>query len=305
MARDIPARPLSQRARVIPTKYLRAECETLVRTVRHLGLATDAEIDAYRPGGAENPGKDAFGWLAFYRRLHRLHARVESPGGAATAGPQASPVDEEIVLGALREDPVAVTLVAPPEGGPTQLVVRVLSEHALRHLDARDDLLNCLARHAQALQASHNPEEHALRLQLMEEITYQQQVCAWICTSEAWPRLPFDPRITPRPEVPADYSALHPLDTVRIQAAHHRLNAVALTVTRRMVSIADDGNRGGSWRTFFSTLEREANGTIPAREFMRDRPLVSLLASRIIAADAERAAYEEAKEKAEREAKQR
>lgn len=306
MARPISARPPSQRARVIPARYLRSECETLVRTVTHLGVATDAEIEPWRPGGAENPARDAFGWLAFYRRLHRLHARIEHGSGTASAPSLATDAaDDEIVLGALREDPVTVELVDAREGTPRALTVHVLSEHALRHLDARDELLQCLAMHALRLQASLNPEDHALRVQLMEEISYQQLLCVWICTSDAWPRLPFDPRVTPRPEIPVHLLALHPLDVVRVQAAHHRLNAIALTVTRRLVSLDEDGQKQGSWRTFFATLEHESNGTIRSAEFMRDRPLVSLLAARIIAADAEKKAYDDAKEKAEREAKQR
>lgn len=306
MARDISARPRSQRARVVPAKYLRAECETMVRTVRHLNLASQAELDAIRPGGAENPATDAFGWLAFYRRLHRLHARVEAPSTSHASIDYTSAADDELVLGALREDPVTVQLVNSRDDAPSALTVHVLSEHALRHLDALDDLLACLARHSKALQASQNPEEHALRARVVEEITYLQQLCVWICTSDAWPRLPYDPRVTPRPEIPSELQGLHPLDTVRVQAAHHRLNAVALSVARRMVSIDDDGTaKGGSWRTFFSSLERESNGTIPASHFMRDRPLVSLLASRIIAADAEKKAYDHAKAKAESESKQR
>lgn len=306
MARDISARPRTQRARVIPTKYLRAECETMVRTVRHLNLASQAEVDAIRPGGAENPATDAFGWLAFYRRLHRLHARVETQSDGHREPTPSEAADDEIVLAALRQDPITVEMVDTRDGSIRHLTVHVLSEHALRHLDALDDLLTCLARHAADLQASQHPQDHALRQQVLEEITYQRLLCVWICTSDAWPRLPYDPRVTPRPEIPEELLGLNPVDSVRVQAAHHRLNAVALSVARRMVSIDEDGNsKGGSWRTFFSTLERESNGTIPAATFMRDRALVSLLSARIIAADAEKKAYDHAKEKAEAESKQR
>lgn len=307
MARSIATRPPSQRARSIPTKFFRTESATLERTVVTLGLTTRDALAPLRPGGAENPATDAYGWLAYYRQLHRIHARgasapATSAGGSASGAPVAA-VDDEIVLSALREDPIAVELVDSRGASPPALVVRPLSEQALRHLDARDDLLRCLALHAHALQASAVPEEHVLRLQVMEEITYQQAICVWICTSDAWPRLPFDPRVTMRPEVPEPLRELHPLDTVRVQAAHHRLNAAALSVTRRLVSIADDPQHaGGSWRTFFSTLEQESGGAIPAAQFMRDRSLVGLLAARILASDAQAKAYEQAKRAAEAQA---
>jgi len=308
MARPLTTRPPSKRARVIPASHFRAECGTLERAVRQMEAATDAELTPYRPGGAENPPTDAFGWLSYYRHLHRLHA--QSVGRRVPVSPTlgaAHAAEEEIVLGALREDALAVTLRHPPPDGPEVLQVHVLSEQALRHLDARDDLLRCLARHARALQGSERPEDHALRLEVVEEISYQQAACAWICTSDEWPRLPFDPIATPRPEPPAALRALHPEDLVRVQAAHHRLNAVALVVTRQLVSLPDEkgDEQGGSWRTFFATLEKETNHTIPAATFMRNRSLVSLLASRIIATDAENDAYEKARERAEEEAKHR
>lgn len=307
MARPITTRPRPSRARVIPTSYFKAECGTLERAVRQSEAATDAELAPHRPGGAENPVTDAFGWLSYYRHLHRLHA--QSVGRRAPVSPTrgaAHATEDEIVLGALREDALAVTLRHPPPDGPDVLQVHVLSEQALRHLDARDDLLRCLARHARALQGSERPEDHALRLQVVEELSYHQAVCAWICTSDAWPRLPFDPIATPRPEPPAWASALHPEDLVQIQTGHHRLNAVALAVTRQLVSLPDEKGeeQGGSWRTFFATLEKDTHHAVPAATFMRDRSLVSLLASRLIATDAEHEAYEAAKAKAEGEARQ-
>ncbi len=306
MARSLTTRPPSQRARVIPASYFKTECASLERAVRALNLATPAELDPHRPGGAENAATDAYGWLAYYRRLQRLHARVEHGGSARASAPSpdsASAVDNEIVLAALRLDPVRVELVDSGQDVPRTLVVRPLSEHALLHLDARDDLLRCLARHAHQLQASLRPDELEIRLQVVEEIAYQQRVCVWICTSEAWPRLPFDPLSDPRPAPPDALDRLHPFDTMRVQAAHHRLNAQALTVARRIVSLPDDPTApSSSWRTFFATLESESNGTIPASDFMRNRALVSLLASRIIAADAEAVAYERAREKAKEEA---
>jgi len=308
MARTVTTRPRPSRARVIPAAHLKAECGTLERVVRDRKAATDAELAPHRPGGAENPAADAFGWLSYYRHLHRLHAvAVGRSGPASPAIAEARAVDDAIVLGALRDDAVCVTLAQPTPDGPQQLMVRPLSEVALRHLDARDDLLRCLARHARQLQASENPEDHALRMRVVGELSYHQAVCVWICTSDAWPRLPFDPLETPRPDPPAALLVLHPEDIVRVQAAHHRINAVALAVTRQLVSLPDADGResGGSWRTFFALLEKETHHAIPAAHFMRDRSLVSLLASRIIATDAERSTYEEAKEKAEEEARSR
>lgn len=306
MARTLSTRPRPSRARVVPVAFLRSECETLARTVRHLQLARDEEIAPYRPGGAENPATDAYGWLTYYRRLQRLHARIEARGasGAAPAASEAA-ADDALVLAALREEPIAVPLVTPPSEGPALLVVRPLSEHALRHLDARDDLLTCLARHAQALAGSERPDDLALRMQILDEVSYQRAVCVWICTSETAPRLPFEPAVTPRPEVPALYLALHAVDSLRIQAAHHRLHALAIQTLRRVVDLDGEGElASGTWRTFFSGLARDALWTVSAQQLMRDRALVGLLVARAVSADAEAKAYAAAKAKAAAEAEQ-
>ena len=91
-------------------------------------------------------------------------------------------------------------------------------------------------------------------------------------------------------------------DRVRVQAAFHKVNGVALQVLRASLSIdADTGRRRSNWRTFFSTLEKESG--VPAKDFMRNRALVSVLAARMIAVTEEQRAYEEAKKDAERKAK--
>lgn len=297
-----------RRARTVPARHLQEECRLLDATLRRAKVATPEEIDPYKPGGAANPARDAFGWLAFYKRLCRLHARQDSSVLSASAASTAvATVDDELLQRAQNEEPLRVDLERPLGDGTAYVLVRVLSGYALTHLDARDGLINCLARHATALKRSPRPSDHQLRMQCMDELAYQEGICQWIVTSDAAPDLPFDPSEDPRPALPEKFRRLDTVDGVRVFAAFHRLNGASLAILRRKVSIEDGdtsgAGRAGSWRTFTGMLETQSHHQVPARRFWRNRGLVALLASRYLAVQEEERQSDEAKRKAESEAK--
>src|SRR4051794_31243111 len=119
------------RARTISAKMLRADCTTLERAVLSARLTTKESLVPHRPGGESNPQRDAFGWLAYYRHLHRLHARAESaPSSMSRSAADAAALD------ALRSEPIAVHLVDSKPGDPPILVYSksldaLLQVHAL------------------------------------------------------------------------------------------------------------------------------------------------------------------------------
>ena len=306
---DLPTRPPSpRRARTVPAKHIEEECRLLETTLRRQRLATPEELAAYRPGGPSNPARDAFGWYTYAKRLHRLHARQESAivgPSAANAGHEHSQVDDELLERAQNEQPVRVDL-HHPVCGVEYVLVHPLSGHALTHLDARDDIMNCAAMHATHLQRSSRLMDRDLRRELMEEIAYQRALCLWIVTSDQAPELPFSARTDPRPTEPELYRHLHTTDSVRIFAGHHRINGQALTILRRWVSVetASEGKvgRAGSWRTFTAVLEADSNHQVPSQRFWHNRALVSLMANRALAAREAERIHAEAKAKADAEA---
>lgn len=225
-----------------------------------------------------------------------------------TTGIQMHDSDDELIERAQHEEPLRVDL-SHPIGDVTYLLVHTLSGYALAHMDARDGIMDCLARHSTALKRSKQPTDHIIRMQVNEEIAYQETVCQWILTSDSAPGLPFKATGNPRPDVPAIYQKLHTEDAVRVFAAHHRLNGASLAILRKKISVEPDAPAGtgrvGSWRTFTATLEVESNHQIPARRFWRDRSLVSLLMNRFLAIEEQDRQHKAAREKAEAEAKRK
>lgn len=250
------------------------------------------------------------GFYAFFRRLSRLHARVDESVVGDGAGALASApitVDDALLYRAQIGEPLRIDLTMPV-GDVTFVLARVLSGWALTHIDARDSILACLARHATALKRSQRPADLDIRRELMDELAYQRALNQWIATSDSAPRLPFDPLKDPRPDVPPFFHAIHQYDAVRILAAFHRVNGAALAVLRKEASAEEleeskGHSRAGSWLSVTATLEADTQHAVPAEEFWRNRGLVSLLANRIIAAREQSRQMANAKEKAERDAK--
>lgn len=301
MTTPMPTRSRPHRSRAVPISHFRSACETARLTLLSLDRGLKDELERWKPGGAENPGRDAYGWLAYYRRLHReIAARQGRPGSRAAAP---APNDVELATrlnAAMLEQPVPVTLELPDETGvrPT-VTVRPLSYDSLAFLDALDRQLARLAREADRLAESDVPADAAAFMRARQEICWLQRVFCWVLTSDAAPRLPFDPVTTPDPSAPEWTERLTVVDVVRVLAAHHAVHARTLSLLNGLLRPGEDDSdrRPGSWQTFFSGLEAESNE--PAKHFMRDRALPALLASRVLAADARRQAMDDAKRRAD------
>lgn len=280
--------------RAISSAELRAECTTLELAVCSARFATKESLAPHRPGGAENPGTDARAWLAYYRHLHRLHAR-RGAGGGATTPEQA----EAVVLDALRAAPLRVEFSRThADGTPEVVFVHPKSAHCLLELNARDRLMGWLAARVDHLHASDDPAHLPLLLRAHDEQLYQLQVfCSVVC--HEGPGSPF-PDGAERPEPAAWTRDLEPVDLLRIVQAHLAVNSARLAALSALVSAqAEPGSTTGrhSWAVFFAAMADEQHTSVES--LMRDRSVAAVLASAYTAGAHKREVAEEAKRRAE------
>jgi hypothetical protein len=260
--------------RSISTKELRAESQVLERAVLSARLSTKEALAPHRPGGAENPGKDARGWFSYYRHLVRVHARADRSSPSATVDREAA---DRNVLNALRAEPVRVNLVPRLDGAEPVLYVYAKSLDALLHITALDRQLAWFTRQHALLVAMGTPDAIALLPRATAEISYTYGLLSWIVTTPG-PGLPYliDAE---RPELPAHIVALEPWDIVRIVEAHHkhllRVHAVSQLIDER--SQNEEGGSRPSW-SMFAANAAEMFGADPV-VITRDRPLAALLAA--------------------------
>ena len=259
--------------RAISAAELRSDCMTLERAVLSAKLTTKDVLVQHRPGGARNPDKGAHGWLAFYRFLHRTHAKGErdaAPDRAAHARADAEALD------ALRSEPIRVmTVGGAPDAAP--LLVHAKSLDALLQVHALDQQLQYMTtKHAQ-LAAMKTADAADLMPRVADAISYTYQLLCWIVTTPG-PAMPYD--VTDdHPEPPEHIRALEPWDVVRIVEAHHkhmlRLHAVSALIDARRQS--DDGGTRPSWSMFIATETPAGEST---EVTMKHRALNALLAKR-------------------------
>lgn len=285
------------RTRGISIRALKQRAETVRQSVMAAKAATAEELAAQQPGGALNPDRSAEAWLLWLIRLHRLDAHAL---GAASGGGRTS--EDAGVLAALISDPVPVALSRQADDQPVTLLVRPLSFVALAELDKRDVILSWLATHTAAC-GSGSTEDLDLYARAADEAVYQQRVCASIVTADTAPRLYFDPLVTPRPEPAAITAEIDPVDFLRIMRAHAEVNMWRLQAITPLLSKQHAERSNSGWGTFFATLERDRGE--PSAHYLHDAGLVPLVTARVAAAAAEREALEQARQKAEREAKQK
>jgi hypothetical protein len=270
--------------RSISTAELRAECAPLERAVLTERLAEREALARHRPGGAQNPARDARAWLAYYRYLHRCHARGAAGGGGAPALSREQA--DAVALDALRAQPIPVRRMnALPDDPP--LYVYPKSLDALLHVHALDRQLGYMteqhARVTAALEQQHRAELAELLPRLADAISYAYQLLAWIVTTPG-PGMPYGPD-DDRPMPPESIRALEPWDVVRICAAHQRhlaqLHAVSVLLDAKRPTEA--GARRPSWSAFAAELAAESGTSVET--IMKFRSLASELARAMLHAD--------------------
>lgn len=272
---------------------LRQRCTDLRETLTRAGLASDEEIELYLPGGRENREPPPGDWIYCYANLVGMLRREETPAERVSREDA-----EAAVLAALRDQPEPVELLATAEDGRPRVVhVYPKSFDALCHIIARDRELLKLAAAAHALTESGLPENVEWGRRVMDEISYQERVMAWILTTPG-AGLPFSPETSPAP--PDDTKALEPADLLAIMRAHQRVNGARIGQVGDLLSRGRPGRRGRgpTWATLAATAASELG--VSTRVLLRDWALAAWLAQLTLTADAKAEALEQARKGAAR-----
>jgi hypothetical protein len=267
---------------------LEEQCRSL-REVLGDGVATPQELDAYWPGGSENPEPDPLGrWIYCYAQYSRMGGRLDPQKTDAEIAKA-----EADVLAALRHAPVPVELVRRKQGRPVRLEVHPKSFETLLHLEARDRELARLTEALERLQDLPAEAQASWGRKLVAEIAYQQQVLCWIVTHPG-PGLPF-PETRDAPAAPKMYRTLEAQDVVSILRAYRRIAVVRLARVADLIGGGRAKGKRQSWASLGATGASELG--VPSRTLLRDWTLESWIAQLALTADAKAQAMASAKGK--------
>lgn len=273
---------------------LREEATILEKQLRAVTQRREGElpakVEAFRPGGKQNPERDAKGWYVWVRALAMALGRATPEDGAAA--PEADRATVETLSGA----PLTRrSLIAADDGAPVELTVYPKSFSTLAHLHGRDLILARLQPTVEALIRDEALDGPLVR-RVLEAIANEHRLCAWIATTPG-PGMPFE-QAAPPPEFPEHVVAWHPTEVLQIREMHLEVNHLRIAATQKLLTPDTDPATGGSWSSFFATVAKEF-GTAP-EVLMHDRSLLSVLAQTQLiasehrrheqAADAKRAA---------------
>jgi len=247
-------------------------------------LASEQDVAAWWPGGANNPNQDLSAWI---RCFANYVAFLDRDSDARKH--QTSAARQKVILEALADAPEVVTLAdAHDDGTPRTLTVFPKGFVTLTEIHCRNLVLAQMCDDVERQKAAGGPEAVELIVRVWREQTYLQRVIVWIATTPG-PGLPF-PELTARPEPPAELANLHSADLLLVDAAFQRVNVQRLALLDR----TNSGAGRPDWSVFFASLAGAMNR--PAAELMRDMSLPGL-----IAAASERArGHEDARVAAER-----
>lgn len=248
---------------------LKAACQTLREQVLAGRLAPPEEVAAYWPGGVEN--NDLRGWKSWQyckEQLARMAGRVEQRFADRAADQVAK---RAAVLEAIAETPERVELVSrEPNGEPRSLTVFQKSDLALRKIHECNVLLGWLVDDYSTRQPD-TPDDLEIIVRSLREQSYLQRLIVWIATTEG-PGLPFT-ESAHNPELPEHLTTLHSLDFYSLAQAMQRVNVAGFAA----LEAGTAPKTRPSWSVFWSGAEHETG--IPAPRLMRDRGLLSLVAS--------------------------
>jgi hypothetical protein len=227
----------------------------------------DAYIARNWPGGEHNARKDLKGWSYCHGvliGLCRLKDRSVSPHDRAAK--------RAAVLDAIAEVPERVDLIArDSEGNPRSLTVYQKGDVALRAVHGVNVQLAYLVDSYHLLTTRGEADDVELVVRLLAEQSYLQRVLVWVATTKG-PGLPYDEGDV-RPEPPASLATLHPLDFYSLSQAFARVNVAGFAA----LESATTPRTRPDWSVFWSGME-ESSG-VPAPRLMRDRGLLSLVAT--------------------------
>jgi hypothetical protein len=276
--------------------WLREVCREFKRDLLSAEHATEDEIAAIWPGGKDNPERRIRGWIRCYGKLHAINAVAVR--GRVERGSVTNAERQEATLAALADTPEVVDLIVIADEAPRRVTVYPKSYVALNEIGKREAQIAWLVDECTHLEKGGTLDDLDALLRARDEQTYLQRVNAWIATSHGVNGkacgLPFHEEEL-RPELPADFPDLHPLDFPRIAAAFQRVNKMRLL----MLDMSRKSEARADWSVFLTTYAEQTNRA--TSDVMRDLSLPS-----VIAQAAERArGHEQATLAAERERKQR
>lgn len=248
---------------------LKRGCETYREQALNGRLATAEEIAKQWPGGEYNPGKTIKQWAGCYGWLKGLCVQIKLRDEQRA---QNAATRRIAVLEAIAEVPETVFLVQRDEDGEQRtLTVYQKSDVALRVIHGLNLQLAELVDAYQLITAQGERDDVDLIPRILAEQSYVQRVIVHIATSKG-PQLPFEEGDV-RPELPPHLAALHPLDFYTLAQAFQRVNVAGFAA---LESSTAPRTRPG-WSVFWSGME-EVTG-VPAPKLMRDRGLLSLVAT--------------------------
>lgn len=268
-------------------RELEERCQRIAGTLRFRAssgnvVATEQELAAYWPGGEENKDKDLRAWIFCYANYVRFNARTAEQ-------PNAPDANSDEIIRALADTPEAVSLL----GGGT-MACYPKSFIALQFIERCDARIEWLCNKRDLLLKRNSRNDLELIARVNEEIAYEYGVVVWAATHKA-PGLPFSEVDQGQVEIPEEIRSLTPIDLLSLRNGFIRVNALSLHALIHLMkgdAAGDDSRRG--WKTFFAIKESETG--VPASALMRDRSLVSQVASSLLVADAQKAAMEESRQ---------
>jgi hypothetical protein len=269
----------------------RAKAESIREELRFRRCATGEELEAYWPGGSENPGKDIDAWIYCYASMVRFCDRLDAADERKAAAESGS---ENEVIRALADTPEPVVL----SSGKT-VTIHPKSLIALEFIERLDHRIQWLTEKRADLLKRNGYDDVKLIDDAVAEINLLYGVIAWAALHEGC-GLPFS-EIEVLTTLPEEVRSLSPTDFPMVHNAFLKVNAIRLHVLLMMYSEKQAPEPGArqSWATFFAMREEQSH--TPAKTLMRERSLASQVAASLLAADV----HLEAREKAERESQER
>jgi hypothetical protein len=279
-------------ADVVGRDVLDARCAILEQSVRQSGVATAAQIDAVRPGGAENLDRSAMGALFFFGALSRWHAQgPQQPHGKASM--RWSPSEIRDIQDALAATPIPVPLECAPDKS-----VFPKGEFAIRRLEEIDHALGWLA--VRRVAAEYELEENATPAALEairlcdEAIAQLSREFIWILTHPG-ADVPWADNGEWEHQPPKWTRAATTFDFIAVQRAHREVNssrAEACSARLRHLAKTEDSM---PMEAFTGLMANEL--AVQPRELVRKWSRGELFVQALLKADAHQRAVDAAERK--------
>lgn len=266
---------------------LQGRCERLRDAVLQRGVASEAELAPYWPGGESNTEADEFGaWIYCYFNMGRFAARLERAD-------KGDPWADLTAAAALTSEPMTVTL----DGGQA-VQVWPKSFMALQHVVRCEQRLRDALVVIAALVDDRSEDAHRVRDLCTTLVAELQAVQVWIATHPGpgvpyrWEQLPWRQIL----QVPEWVRGLSPVAIMQVGAAFATVNVVRLQALDQLTQPAQRTTTGAGWASYFSSLASDRG--VDVETIMRERSLASLLTQTSLAADVQRRAMDAAKAEA-------